>query len=258
MWGQNTAYCDVGANRGSSRIPAACRFGVRLVTAAGLTEAGGLATDAGKVALQIADFLVRTENERLSLLRLHLQATVCKASPLLLDLAVMEGVSISAAIALIHPPQNWPWSPLSDAVPAMVGRFHQRKCWLGASGKQDVLRFRRAFANPGVVIRDADHPRGRFGIRPCGSVLGFTAAIGPCLVSAFGSSALLKLPQQLPETLMMALPGRPLERIIDHPAFAGRDYKVIRVQPDLIDGMPILVFRARLTPFAMQWPEAGA
>jgi hypothetical protein len=209
---------------------------------------------AAAVSVRIADFLVRTETERLSLFRLHLQAQVRRVSPLLLDLAAMEGVSLSGAVGLMYPPQDWPWRPLYDA-PTMLVRQSQRvKGWLGSPGTKDSGRFRRAFANPGVVIRDVEHPRGRFGIRPAGEVMAFTAAIGPCLLSAFGASAMLKLPEPLPETLLMSMPGRQLDRLVEHPAFVDRSYRVIRVQPDLSDGLPIITFRAPLIPFEMPWP----
>lgn len=207
--------------------------------------------EAAAVALGIADFLVRTEMERLRLFRRHLHATVRRVSPLLIELALMEGVSLSDAVDLIHPPQDWPWRPLSDFSPSLVRRSQQRKAWLGSAGPRDVARFRRAFANPGVVVREADHPRGRFGVHPCEGVLGFTAAIGPCLLSAFGATAMLKLHQPLPETLMAAMPGRRLGQLIDHPLIAAGDHTVLRVQPDLGDGLPVISFRAPLVRFEM-------
>lgn len=208
--------------------------------------------DASGMALRIADFLVRTEVERLALFRLHLRATVICISPLLLELALLEGIALTDAVALIHPPQDWPWRPLYDP-PAPARMFLQGKSLKRLQGSHDVARFRRAFENPGVVVRDADHPRGRFAIRPCGSILAFTAAIGPCLLSAFGSSAMLKLPGPLPATLMMAMAGRTIGGIIDHPALAAGDYTVRRVEPDLADGLPVIMFRAPPIAFEMPW-----
>ncbi len=206
-------------------------------------------------AIRIADFLVRTETERLSLFRLHLQATVRRVSPLLIDLAVMEGVSLGGAVGLMYPPRDWPWRPLQDPPRAPTRRSLQRMGSLASQGAKDGGRFRRAFVNPGLVVRDVGHPRGCFGIRPCGDVMGFAASLGPCLLSAFGPSAMLKLPGRLPETLAMAMPGRMLDALVDHPAFAGRGYRVVRVETDPVDDLPILVFRAPLITFEMPWPE---
>ena len=207
------------------------------------------------VALRIADFLIRTETERLRLFRLHLQSTVRRVSPLLIDLCTTEGISIDSTVTLIYPPEDWPWRPLHDVPPLLVRRTQQRKGWLASPTKYDASRFERLFKNPGVVIRGVMHQRGRFAIRPSGEVMGFTASIGPCLLSAFGSSAMLKLSEMLPETLMNAMPGRQLDALVDHPVFRGRKYRVTRVMPDLNDGLPVLTFRAGLIPFVIQWPD---
>jgi hypothetical protein len=205
------------------------------------------------VAVRIADFLVATEMERLRLFRLHLASTVVRVSPLLPDLAAMQGISIVDAAALMHPPRDWPWRPLTDAPSSLPWQLRQSWARSGGKDRSEAARFRRSFANPGVVIREADNPLGRFAIRPVGGVLGFTAGIGPCLLSAFGPTALLKLPHALPETLSIALPGRTLDGIIDHPLFRGGNYIVSRVVPDLSDDLPVLMFRARLVAFESPW-----
>jgi hypothetical protein len=215
------------------------------------------AISASAVSLSVADFLVRTEIERLALFRLHLRTSVNRISPLLLELALMEGIALGDAVALMYPPQDWPWRPLYDDPPAPLRRSQQRRMFLGSKGLGETQRFRRTFAKPGVVIRDIDHPRGRFAVRPCNGVLGFTAAIGPCLLSGFGAAAMLKLPEPLPETLMMAMPGRRLGGIIDHPVFRDRAYRIVRVLPDLADGSPVLTFRVPLVPFELSWPESA-
>lgn len=202
------------------------------------------------VAVRIADFLVRTEVERLHLFRMHLAAVVRTTSPLLPDLAAHVGVDLAGATALIHPPQDWPWRPVEDYPPALR-RMSLRQMYALNKGASEARAFERSFANPGVIIRGTDHPEGRFAIRPAGSVMGFTAAIGPCILSAFGSLAMLRLEGPIPEALMMSMPGRTLGHVVDHPVFRGRDYMIRRAVPDLADGRPVLEFRARLVPFAM-------
>lgn len=206
------------------------------------------------VAVRIADFLVRTEVERLHLFRMHLAAVVRTASPLLVDLAAHVGVDLPGAAALIHPPRDWPWRPVEDHPPALR-RMSLRQMYAMGKGVSEARAFERSFASPGVIIRETDHPDGRFAIRPAASVMGFTAAIGPCLISAFGSLAILKLVGPIPEALMMSMPGRTLGDVVDHPVFRGRDYKIRRAVPDLGDGNPVLEFRAPLVPFEM--PTCG-
>lgn len=203
------------------------------------------------VAVRIADFLVRTEVERLRLFRMHLAATVRTASPLLLDLAALRGIDLMGATTLIHPPQDWPWRPIEEYPPSLLRKSMRPGLWLTGKVAREARAFERSFANPGVVIRGTDHPDGRFAIRPAASVMGFTAGIGGSLVSAFGSLAMLKLEGPIPEALMISMPGRTLGQVVDHPVFAGRDYVIRRAVPDLTDGMPVLEFRTRLVPFEM-------
>lgn len=216
------------------------------------------------VALAIADFLVRTERERLRLFRDHLQATVVQVSPLLLELAAMEQIDLAAATALMQPPVDWPWRPHYEPSNPAMRQWHARRL-LGQDAERGAGRFRRAFAAPGVMIRDVDHPRGRFGVRPTGGVLGFTADIGPCRLTACGPVALFRFPEPLPATLVMAMPGRILGQLVDHPLFRGKAYKVRNVVTDPTDDLPVLSFKVPLVPFAMPatgvvdggegWPE---
>lgn len=202
------------------------------------------------VAIRIADFLVRTEQERQALFQLHLKSAVDRIPSLLLDLAELERISLPATISLMRPPQQWPWLPLAISQVGLSLRHRMARGWPVLNPTIDASRFARAFGNPGIVVRDVLHPLGRFGIRPNGRVLGFTAAIGPCLVSSFGSLTALRLPEALPETLMTAMPGRQLDRLIDHPVLRGKDYRVIRVETDPRDGMPVIMFRVPLVHFA--------
>lgn len=209
--------------------------------------------NAASVALQIADFLISTEVERLRLFRLHLQTTVRWVSPLLLDLADFESISLDHALARIRPPPNWPARPLYGFIPSTLRHSQRRRIWLRSAGSRDSWYFERTFSEPGVVVRGADHPNGRFAIRPCGPVLGFTAAVGPCLINAFSRMATLKLTEPLPEILLTSLVGRKLEQVVEHPVFSGRGYVVRRAVADPDDDLPVLVFCAQLSPFVGPW-----
>ena len=219
-------------------------------------RAGRPVVGAPAVAVAIADFLVRTETERLRLFRQHLQASVVQVSPLLLDLAAMEQVDLAEATSLMHPPQDWPWRPLAEPANPAMRQWQARRWMFGQDAERGAGRFRRAFASPGVVIRDADHPRGRLAIRPSGGVLAFTADIGACRLTACGPIAMFRIPEHLPETLVMAMPGRRLGQLVEHPLFRDRDCKVRSVMTDPTDDLPVLTFRVPLVPFAMPWAPA--
>lgn len=199
---------------------------------------------------QIGRFLARTEEQRLQIFRLHLQDTIHFASPLLLDLLSHEGLSLTHAVDMIYPPEAWPWRPLGNFTTRWI-----RQALLGGSphSLHEVRDFTRRFRNPGVIIRHPDHPRGRLAVRPAGDIIGFQAEVAGCEIGAFSPLALLKLPQRYPDTIALAMVGRTVDEIVDHPIFNGRDYRVRRVLTDLTDGLPVLVFRAAPLPFAMPW-----
>lgn len=207
---------------------------------------------AESVALRIAFFLARTEFERLQLFRLHLQTNVKRVSPLLLDLAAFEGVSLTSAAALMYPPQDWPARPLYDISPVSIWKSHLKKA-RRAAGRREAMRFAHMFTNPGVIIRGFNDPRGKFGIRPCRTVLGFTAGMGPCELTAFSSTGILKLGQPLPETIIASILGYRLGDIVDHPIFANRDYFIRRIMPDPVDDMPVIAFHAKTVAYRGNW-----
>ncbi|RXD04861.1 hypothetical protein EQZ23_06885 [Sphingomonas sp. UV9] len=213
--------------------------------------------DAVAIDGRIAEFIERVEAERTHLFLQHLHATVRRASPLLLGLAAMEGISIAAAVSQARPPESWPRTPLYDFPPNRLRVSQLRPIRRGSTNLHEERRFRRAFCDPGVIIRPVDDPLGGFAVRPFSGMLAFTAAIGPCLLSAFGTTATLTLREPLPETLAIAMPGRPLRKLIDHPLFTEYPCRVLRVDSDAQAGSSILSFRVPLVRFELPRFEGG-
>ncbi|BCA62733.1 hypothetical protein HMP09_1967 [Sphingomonas sp. HMP9] len=211
--------------------------------------------DTAAIDGRIAEFIGRVEAERTRLFHEHLHATVRRASPLLLGLATMEGVSIAEAVSQSRPPENWPRMPLYDFPPSRLRVSQLRPIRRGSTNLHEERRFRRVFCDPGVIIRPVDDPRGRFAVRPHSGMLAFTAAIGPSLLSAFGATATLMLRDPLPDTLAIAMPGRPLRQLIDHPLFSEHPCRVLRLDSDTQAGSSILSFRVPLVPFEIPRPE---
>ena len=210
---------------------------------------------ASAVALAIADFLARTETERLRLFRAHIQLTVVRTSLLLLELAAMEQIDLEGATALMQPPRNWPWRPMNDAPSSAWKRHQAHRLLVGLDLRRAAMRFERLFVDPGVVIRGFDHLLGRFAICPCGDTLAFASTLGPCRLSVFGSTAMMRLPEPLPDSLVTAMPGRRIGGIIDHPLLRDRDYLIREVVITPSNRLPILTFNVPLVPYAMVWPE---
>lgn len=211
--------------------------------------------DTAAIDGRIAEFIERVEAERTHLFNQHLHATVRRTSPLLLGLATMEGISIAEAVSQCRPPENWPRMPHCDFPPSRLRVSQLRPIRKGSTNLHEERRFRRVFCDPGVIIRPVDDPRGRFAVRPHSGMLAFTAAIGPSLLSAFGATATLMLREPLPETVAIAMPGRPLRQLIDHPLFSEHPCRVLRVDSDTQAGSSILSFRVPLVPFEIPRPE---
>ncbi|ANC86672.1 hypothetical protein [Sphingomonas sp. NIC1] len=207
------------------------------------------------VALAIADFLARTERDRQRLFGDHLRSTVVSVSPILAQLALTQGVDLLAAVALMRPPRDWPWRPVYYPTNPVMRQWQARRMMLGVDADRGARRFRRAFADPGIIVRGADDHRGRFGIRPGVGTLDFSVGLGPCLLTGVGAMGMLRFPEPLPETLVLAMPGRRLCDLVDHPVFHGRDMRVRNVVTDPTEDLPVLSFRMPLAPFSVQWPE---
>jgi hypothetical protein len=207
---------------------------------------------------RIAEFIGRVEREREHLFHLHLQETIRCTSPLLLDLAAMEGISIADAVAGCRPPEDWPRVTRYDYLPNRLRGTQLPPTQPGSTNQHEERRFRRAFSAPGVIIRQVDNPRGRFAVRPFAGMLAFTAAIGSYLLSSFGATATLMLREPLPETLAVAMPGRPLGLLIDHPLFTEHICRVMRVDSHASTGASVLSFRVPLVEFEMPLGERGA
>ena len=214
-------------------------------------------SEASAVALRVANFLIQTEEERFRLFHLYLQATVRRVSPLLLDFVEMESMKLDDLALLIKPPENWPWRPMDDKALALARSYYWRKVWLRTASSRHAWQFKRTFINPGVIVREANHPNGRLAIRPCNAVLGFTAGVGPCILSVYSSSATLKLPDPVPEIVMASLPGMNLGSVVDHPIFTRRRYIIKNAEADPFDFGPLLTFSAQLTDFVGPWKSGS-
>lgn len=210
-------------------------------------------TIAPEVSWRIGDFLCRTERERRALFRLHLHTTVHLTSPLLLDLAEIEEIDLPQAVADIEPPQGWPRRPSYDFPPAMLRAPRTIKGRLGKVGNRESWRFSRMFDKPGVILRQIDHPKGRFAIRPFGNMLGFSAEIDGCLLNVFGAVAMIKIPQVVPESVMISLEGRRLNQIVEHHAFKAHDYVIDGAVANDGEASTTIFFSSELAPLSLSF-----
>ena len=103
-----------------------------------------------------------------------------------------------------------------------------------------------AFAEAGIVLRGIGDPRGHLAIRLGVDTLDFAVGIGPCAMSAVGGIGMLRLPESLPETLLLSMPGRRLGQVVDHSIFRDRDIRIRDVMTHPGSQLPVLCFRPEL------------
>lgn len=198
-------------------------------------------------------FASHTEEERLRLFRLHLQLTVSRVSPLAVDLLAYAGTSLAEASAGLVPPPTWPRALLKahddgfDADPWSGGR---RSVTVNGSSLRRAIRL--AMLNPprrpiGTVGNDLS-------LMAVGDRIEVTAALAGCRLQTYGGMASLLLAQTLPETIVAAAPGRPIDALIAHPVFDGRGYPVYDVRDGHGPGHAV-TFRTGMLPWRMPWGD---
>lgn len=157
---------------------------------------------------------------RLALYRAYVGSTVTRISPLLLRWCELEGVHVDDLARRMAPDRPWttwlcgprphdPWRlAKGSGRPAVASR--------GAADYHELQRF--AFS--GTVIRTRARAGG-FGLRVLHDRLELGAFIGPVRIRTFGLGGVIVLPDELPATLVVGLPGTPLDRLVDHPLLNG-------------------------------------
>lgn len=196
-------------------------------------------------------FFERLEAERLRLYRALLQGTVLRVSPLTLDLIAQAGSSVAVVAEALPVPGEWPWTPLRYRTASALLRSPKG---FGPSN-HGPSRFHK-LATAGVMLRDRHHPLGELGFWTSRTALEAVACPGGCVLQTDGYRARLHLPSPMPDTLLAALPGRPLEQLVSHPVLDGRGYVVERISEGEHGDGPVVGFATGLLPLELPWAEA--
>ena len=197
--------------------------------------------------LDVADFIERAEEERRSLYRDHLRCTVRYASPLLLDILRVEGVSAVGLVDVMEPPPGWPeatstppWGPSVRRVLPRVFKTHR----LGQRSADQ--RLARCFGYGGAMLRPPSDPLGGFGVWTSADMMHAWIDLGQARLAIGGGEGHLSIPN-LPKTIALGMPGRDIDRLVTHPLLDRRGYVVRRVREGL-NGATILVFGCGVQP----------
>jgi len=174
----------------------------------------------GDLASGLAGLARDVEARRLALYRDFVGTTVTRVSPLLLAWCAMEGVSLEDLAMRLGPDRPWPvW--LCGPHPR---RPTPRAVWLrymaGVCSQTTAFRDLQRFAYSGTVVRIRARPPG-FGVRVLHDQLELGAFIGGATIRTIGAGGVVVLPDALPATLAVRLPGMPLDRLVGHPLIDG-------------------------------------
>jgi hypothetical protein len=188
---------------------------------------------------------------RLALYREYVGSTVTRVSPLLLRWCELERVEVDDLAWRLAPDRPWtPWlcgpRPPDPSRP-MKRSFRARPSERGEADFHELQRF--AFS--GTVIRPGAKLQG-FGLRVLHDRLELGAFIGSARIRTFGRGGAIVLPGELPATLLVGLPGTPLDRLVDHPLLNGAGCVVRGVDEPTRSGTRI-TFALSSEPWRMPW-----
>lgn len=210
--------------------------------------------DVGEADL-VRDSIVRHSEalklERLRLYRLHLQVTVRKVSPLVLDLAAYTGSRFDDVVDEFAPRSTWPDGDLGKVGPRSRPNAGSQR-WIGHKHSNAAREWRRNHRRG--VVRGGAASGAQIVFMVMAGRVEALAALAGCALQTMGSYASLHLPDALPETVAAALPGRDVDALFGHPVLDGRGYVVEHVHAGFSGG-EVVTFRTGSLPCELPWRD---
>lgn len=171
-----------------------------------------------------AEIEAAREAQAAAVFRAELDAVVRSASPLLISLLAVDGLTLDEAVALIEPGQPWPRQPrLSGRSFGHPARNHLLRYYLAGMPRGRLAEpshehtFHRAEGDY-LTMKVVDHS------------LELEAKIAPVWLETRFGELRVQLDDALPETIATACVGRLLEEIVDHKAWRGRGWRIIDIE----------------------------
>lgn len=150
--------------------------------------------------------------------RFELASTVRHASPLLLDALAARGVTLGSVLERLDPLSVRAPSLRAVDPARMILRYYRHSARSAAWHASE----QSAPLTPG--FRESLH------LVRVGPRLGLRGWAGRLRIAAIGATAWLGIDDTLPETLALALPGRYVDALMEHPLLTGRRYVVLGVE----------------------------
>ena len=210
----------------------------------------GLGPSRRALARRLRALRQAVQEEERQAYRAHFGQAVRTVSPLLLRVCECENLDLDVLVARMGPRGAWPnW--LCGPGPDGGRRWKSERNGGGHTGLLDGGEF-DSFAHGGLVVRGLGEPGGPFGLRALDRGLEMAAFLGDARLRTHGRTGSLLIRGDLPATLVAALPGRPLDHLVDHWLLAGAGCVVERVEEATRRGTTI-VFRLDPIPWRAPW-----
>ena len=199
-------------------------------------------------------FVDDTEAERLRLYRLHLQATVTRISPLTRDLATLATDGFEGVARGLRPSPSWPWRLVELRDDGSRHRYAHRFRDMVAHHYSEwpYSRSARAAIPTASSARDRG-PAENHRFFAVGAQVEVAGMVGACPLQTCGPLASIALPEPLPETIAVAVVGRTIDALVEHPALAGRGYVVESARRPSDGGGHIITFATNVVRCRMPW-----
>ncbi|WP_415642399.1 hypothetical protein [Sphingomonas antarctica] len=183
--------------------------------------------------------------------RAELSDVVRSASPLLISLLAIDGLTLDAAVALIDPAQSWPHQP------RLSGRSFKH------SAHNHLLRYYIARLPPDQRAKPPSHEHTFHRIngnwvtmKVVDHLLEPEARIAPVWLETRCGELRVQLDEALPETLATAAVGRLVEEIVDHVAWRGRGWRILATEEPVASYFgQTLIIATGSVPYRIAWPQ---
>lgn len=187
--------------------------------------------------------------------RVEIGTAVRSASPLLISLLAIEGLTLDDAVQTLGPRPGWPARPrLSCAKATLPVSSHMFRHYMMARQSQFLS---------GGPVQITQHPllSGRFDRAAGGHVslnvvdhsLEVEARIGPALMETRFGQLSVELDFDLPATVFAANVGRLLEEIVDHEAWRERGWRIAATAEEEYPLGPRLLVMTGSVEYYMPW-----
>lgn len=187
--------------------------------------------------------------------RAEIGAVVRSASPLLIAMLAVEGLTLDDAVGMLAPPIGWPNRPrLSGPNGVMPLHTHLLRHYLaGVPSIPGGYPLRQVSVHPLVNRRFERADGGYLRMEVVDHSLEIEAQVGPVSVSSRFGALRIVLDSDLPQTIFIACVGRLIEDVVDFDVWRGLRWRIVAIEEAVgMRGQSLLV-AAGSVPYRLPW-----